>query len=234
MLAESYAGANRDLGLQQQLLRELHRPQPAILLWNLCPGEHRSLRQFHRPSQPVQPRHQHIPPSLVVIPNLRHTILRPFQRCNRSHLNRRKRPIVEVALDPSQRRNQRAVPHHEAHTPTRHVVALREREELDRNILRSGNLEYARRAIAIEHNVGIRQIMHDINSQLLAQRHDPFEERQLHALRRGVRRKVQNQQLGPGLHTRQLILQPLQQRIRAGVLHRNALHLRSCEKIWIG
>src|SRR5260370_28784981 len=52
MLAESYAGANRDLGLQQQLLRELHRPQPAILLWNLCPGEHRSLRQFHRPSQP--------------------------------------------------------------------------------------------------------------------------------------------------------------------------------------
>ncbi len=50
---------------------------------------------------------------------------------------------------------------------------------------------------------------------------------QVHALRRRVRREVQDQQLRPRLHARQLVLQPRQQLLLTGSIERDALDLRA-------
>src|SRR2546430_13724481 len=84
---------------------------------------------------------------------------------------------------------------HKSHAPARHVVALREREKLDRDVLRTGNLQHARRTIAVEDDIRVGKIVDDEDPQVPAERDDPLEERKFHALSRWVRRKVQDQQL---------------------------------------
>ena len=71
--------------------------------------------------------------------------------------------------------------------------------------------------------------MDDINPQILAQRNEPLEEPELHALRGRVGRKVQDQQSGSRLHARQIVLQPFEHRLCGAAVHRNALHLRACD-----
>src|SRR5215469_17358234 len=149
VIPKPYPGAHRHLSLEQQLLRELNRPQLPVLLRNPRPRKHRRLRHFNWPAKFVQTRYQHVTPTLVVLYNLMHTILRPLQRRDRRHLDRRECPIVEVALDPRQRRNELLITYHEADTPPWHVVALRQCEELYRNILRARDPHRARSLVPI-------------------------------------------------------------------------------------
>ena len=55
----------------------------------------------------IQALDQHIAPLAVVIANLLHAFLRAFQSLDGSHLDRRERSVVEIALNPTQRSDQR-------------------------------------------------------------------------------------------------------------------------------
>ena len=57
-----------------------------------------------------------------------------YQRRNRCHLQRRKGAVIVIAFNTCQRADQRFVANHKADTPARHVVAFRQRKELDRHI----------------------------------------------------------------------------------------------------
>ncbi len=84
---------------------------------------------------------------------------------------------------------------HEADAPARHVVALRHREELDRDVARAFDLHDRRRLPAVERDVRIREIVHDVDAVLAGERDDLLEERQLDALRRRIRREVDDEHL---------------------------------------
>ena len=49
----------------------------------------------------------------------------------------------------------------EAHAPPRHRERLRERVELDRDVLRARHLQDRRRLVAVEAEVGVREVVHD-------------------------------------------------------------------------
>jgi len=86
-------------------------------------------------------------------------------------LNRRKRPVVEVALDAAQRADQLGTADHEADPPAGHVVALRQREELHGDLFCAGDFEDGGRAVAVEDQVGVGEVVDDVDAQVAAQRH---------------------------------------------------------------
>ena len=91
-----------------------------------------------------------------------------------------------------------------ADAPTRHVVALRQREELDADVLGARHLEKTRRLIAVECQIGIGQIVDDDEAMLLGRFDDALKKIQLDHLGRRVMRKADDQhlRLGPGLPDR--------------------------------
>ena len=98
-----------------------------------------------------------------------------------------------IALDAAERVHEIAVADHEADPPARHVVAFRHREELDGDIARTRHLHDRRRFPAVEANVGVREIVHDVDTIFARQGDDLFEERQLNALRGRIRGEIQNE-----------------------------------------
>ena len=56
----------------------------------------------------------------------------------------------------------------EAHAPARHVVALRHREDLDGDFLGALHLQDAGRLVAVEAEIGVREIVHDHGAVLRA------------------------------------------------------------------
>ena len=94
-----------------------------------------------------------------------------------------------------ERRDELRVAHHETHAPAGHVVALGQGEELHRDVLGSRHLHDGRRLPAVEDDVGIGEVVHDEDVVLAGQRDDALEEVQLHALRRGVARKADDDHL---------------------------------------
>ena len=143
----------------------------------------------------MQALHHHVAPLLVGHRDLAHALLGAFEREDRGDLDRGEGAVVVVALHPRQRRHQVAVADHEAHAPARHVVALGHREELDRDVARTGYLHDRRRAIAVEGDVGIGEVVHDIDFMATGDVDDLLEERQVDALAGRVRREVQDQHL---------------------------------------
>ena len=116
-------------------------------------------------------------------------LLRAFERRDRRDLHRRERAVVVIALDARQRVDEVLVADHEADAPARHVVALRHREELDRDVARARHLHDRRRLPAVERDVGVGEVVHDVDVVLARERDDPLEERQLDALRRRIGRE---------------------------------------------
>ena len=76
-----------------------------------------------------------------------------------------------------------------------HVVALRHGEEFDRDLARAGHLHDRRRLPAVEADVGVGEVVHDVDAVLAGERDDLLEERQLDALRGRIRREVHDQHL---------------------------------------
>ena len=104
-------------------------------------------------------------------------ILRAFERRDGRDLDRREGAVVEVALDARERADQVAVADHEADAPAGHVVALRQGEELDRDVLRARHLHDRRRLVAVEDDVGIGEVVHDDRCRArAAERDDALEE----------------------------------------------------------
>ena len=142
--------------------------------------------------------HHHVAPLLVGLPDLLDAFLRPFQRDDRRHLDRREAAVVVVALDARQRVHQLLVADHEADAPAGHVVALRHGEELDRHVARARHLHDRRRLVVVEHDVGVGEVVHHQDVVLPRQRDDFLEELQIDALRGRIRREAEDQHLRLG------------------------------------
>src|SRR5690606_10540397 len=160
VVAEADAGRNGDLGLVQQLLRELERSHGLVGIGDLGPDVHRGPGQVHLPADVGQAAIEHVAPLLVLDPDLLDAVLRAFQGRDGRHLHRREHAVVVVALDARERVDELAVADHEADAPARHVVALAHGEELDRDVARAGHLHDRRRLVAVEDDVGIGEVVH--------------------------------------------------------------------------
>lgn len=82
----------------------------------------------------MQPFNQYITAAFVLFGNVAHALLIALQRRNRRHLQRRKGAVIVIAFNTSRGADQRFVANHKADTPARHVVAFRQRKELDCHI----------------------------------------------------------------------------------------------------
>src|SRR6185436_7902376 len=94
VLAEAHTRRHRDLRFGEERLRELERAARAIRLGNLRPHVHRRFRDVDHPSGFVQPLHQHVAPLLVLQGDFRDAVLRPLQRGDCRHLDRRERAVI--------------------------------------------------------------------------------------------------------------------------------------------
>src|SRR5271156_4926310 len=128
VLAEADSRRDRDLGFREQELGELERSHRAERLRNRRPHEHRRLGLLDRPARAIEPLDQHVAPAFVGRVDLSNALLRPVERCDGRHLHGREHAVVEVRLQPRQRRYHLAIADREAHAPARHVVALGQRE----------------------------------------------------------------------------------------------------------
>src|SRR4029450_10729198 len=115
---------------------------------DLGPDEHRRPRRRYVPAGALEPVAEDIAPRAIRGADLVDAILRSVQRRDGSDLQGLEGAVVQIALHPGEGPDELRVHAGEADAPTRHVVALRKREELDADLLRSGNLEQARRLIA--------------------------------------------------------------------------------------
>jgi len=94
--------------------------------------------------------------------------------------------------------DQLGVAGHKADPPAGHVVALGEREELDRDVLGARHLQDRRRHVAVEHDVRIGEIVDHPDAVLLGDRNHLLEEIQLHALRGRIAGKLSTSIFGFG------------------------------------
>ena len=72
---------------------------------------------------------------------------------------------------------------HESDAPAGHVVALREGEELDGDVFGAGDLEDAGRLVAVEGDVGVGEVVDEVEAVLAGQLDEAGEEGQVDALR---------------------------------------------------
>ena len=87
---------------------------------------------------------------------------------------------------------------HKNHPPTRHVVALRHGKELNRDVFRTGNLQYRRDLVAIKYKVCICEILHDPDLVFLSDGNQALIEVDFDTLCCRVTREVDDEQFGFG------------------------------------
>ena len=173
----------------------------------------------------LEAAHQRVATLAVGVADLSDTLLRAFERLDGGDLDRGKGAVVEVALDARQCANQIAVADHEADAPAGHVVALRERKELDGDIFRAGNLHHGGRAVAIEDEIGIGEVVEEIDLLGAAEGNDALEKCTIDGLGGGIRREVEQQHLRPRMHGWQFVLQAIEE--AGGIIHLDGDHMRA-------
>ena len=190
-------GDTETFASRHQFLGEFQRAECCIGFGNFRPDIHRGFRLFDHPSGFVQAFDQHIAAASGKSMQIsRDAILRAFQRRNRRDLNRREGAVIVIALDARQRVDQRFVADHETDAPARHVVAFAHREKFDRDVFGARHLHNAGAFPAIEADIGISEIMHDINAVFARQRDDALEEIQLDALAGRIGGEIEDQHFG--------------------------------------
>src|SRR3569623_215952 len=198
VFAETDAGRHGDLGFLKQFFGKLQRTEVTVRLGDGRPHEHRAARRRHVPADGIAPFAQHVAAAAIALANLIDAGLRPLQRRDGGDLDRRKHAVIEIGFHARLRRHQLVVAAHEADAPARHVVALRQCEEFHREILRARHLQYRRRFITVEHDVGIGDVVHDPYAVLSRNGHGALEKLELDALGGGIARKIQHQHLRLG------------------------------------
>ena len=201
VLSETDPRRHGDFRLGQQMLGEFERAFLPERLRDLGPDEHRRLRLFDFPADPVQPIDQDVPPVMIHLDHLFHALLRTVQGDDGGDLDRLKNAVVEVAFQLGQGGDHLRIPDAKTDPPSRHVIAFRQGEKFDADLLRPRRLQKARRLVAVEYQVGIGQVMHHQELVLFGEIDDLFEEVEVHHLRGRVVRKIDDQhfRLGPGL-----------------------------------
>ena len=106
-----------------------------------------------------------------------------------SDLDRLKHPVVEIRLDPGERRDHGRIADAETDAPARHAVRLGEAEELHADLLGSGHLQQRGSPVAVERQVGIREVVDDEDGLRAREVDDALEELALDREARRVVRK---------------------------------------------
>src|SRR2546422_6946382 len=168
---------------------ELERAQRAERLGDWRPDEHRALGLRHRPAELVEPVDEDVAALSVDLDDLGHARLIALERDDAGDLDRLEGAVVQIGLDARQRMDHPGVAAHEGEPPAGHVVRLRRREDLDADLLRPRNLEERRWLVAVEREVGVREVVDD-HQPLIAREGDDFlEERAVHAHGRRIVRE---------------------------------------------
>src|ERR1019366_4703359 len=206
-VAEADAGADGGFGVDEELLGEVERAHGAELFGDFGPDEHGGLGHFDVPAELVEALDEDIAAGLVICNDFRDTFLRAVERGDGGDLDGGEGAVVEVALDAAERGDQLLVADLEANAPAGHIVGLGEREELDGDVLGARDFEDGGGAVAVEDQVGIGEVVDDVDAEFLAQRHQALEEGEIDALGGGVGGEVEDEQLGAGVHARQFALE---------------------------
>ena len=123
-----------------------------------------------------------------------------LQRRDRRELRRLEDAVVVIALDRAERFDHLAMAGAEADAPAGHVVAFAHRREFDADFLGAGRGEKTRRLIAVEADVGVREVGDHEEAEPLGER-DEFDVEVL--IDRGARRivrKVDDDELRLRMH----------------------------------
>ncbi|CNU33105.1 Uncharacterised protein [Salmonella enterica subsp. enterica serovar Bovismorbificans] len=140
----------------------------------------------------MQPLHQHIATTFILLGDIAHALLIAFQSGDSRHLKRGKGAIIVITFNARQRADQGFIAHHKPNTPARHIIAFRQCEKFNRHVARAGHLHNGWRFPAVVHDIGIRQIVHYQHIITFSQSDHFFKKFQFDALSRRVRRKTQN------------------------------------------
>ena len=126
-----------------------------------------------RPNPDFGQRAEHeVAPADVERGHLADAFLRPHERLDRGELDRLEQPGVDVRLELPVVRDRLGVADDRTAAPAGHVVALREREDLDADVERAGRREEAGRDVAVESQLGVRVVVHHENVVLARERDD--------------------------------------------------------------
>ena len=131
------------------------------------------------------------------------------QRDDRGDLDRLEGSVVEVGLQPRERRQRGRVAEREADAPAGHRERLRQRVRLDRDVVGAGNLEDRGRLVAVERDVGVGEVVHDERLVLARQRHEPLHEAEVDHPRRRVVGERDDQRTRARTRVRERIGQPV-------------------------
>ena len=157
-LAEASSRGDRDLGMGQQLLGEFEAAKVGERGRQWRPGEHARTRQRNIPTSAGKAFDQHVAAATIQLAVFGDALLRAVERCDRRRLDRGERPVVEVRLDPCERRDQLAIADGKADPPPGHRIGLAHAGELDRDLLRARHLQDRRRRRAVEVDLGVGEI----------------------------------------------------------------------------
>src|SRR5262249_52726972 len=189
VLAKADARGHRHLRFLDAELRELQGAHGPERLGDRRPHEHRALRLGHLPAELVEPVHEHVATLAVDLDDLFHHLLVPLERDDARDLDGLEGAIVEIRLDARERGDHAGIAAHEAHSPARHVVRLRQREDLDANLLGTRHAEARGRRVAVEGEVGVGEVVDDHHAMVPREVHHLHEEVAVHAHRRRVVRE---------------------------------------------
>ncbi len=172
----------------------------AELLWDLCPDEHSCLGRGDLPAELVEAFDEDVAAAAVDVADFGDAVLRPLQREDAGDLDGREGAVVEVAFEAGEGVHEDGVADHEADAPAGHVVALGEGEELDGDVFGAGDLKDAGGLVAVEGDVGVGEIVDEVEAVLAGELDEAREKGQLDALGGRVRREVDDQRLGARGH----------------------------------
>ena len=156
----------------------------------------------HCPAGAVEAFDEDVAAAAVVFADLGDAVLRAFECEDAGDLDGREGAVVEVAFEAGEGVDEDGVADHESDAPAGHVVALRQGEELDGDVFGAGDLEDAGRLVSVEAEVGVGEVVDEVESVLAGERDEAREEGQVDALRGGVRREVDDEGLGARGHAR--------------------------------
>src|SRR6266571_5268075 len=183
VLAEADARRDGHLRVLDEELGEFERAHRAEGLGDRRPHEHRPLGLGDRPAHLVEPVDERVAALAVDLVDLADDRLVALQRDDPGDLDGLEDAVVEIRLDPRERVDHPRISAAEGEAPAGHVVRLRQREELDADVLRAGHLEERGRPVAVEGEVRVGEVVDDHEPVLLRERHDLLEERAVHAHR---------------------------------------------------
>ena len=122
-------------------------------------------------------------------------------------LDGREGAVVEVALETREGVDEDRIADHESDAPAGHVVGLGQSEEFDGDFFGAGDFENTGRLVAVEAEVGVGEVVDEIEAVLMGERDEAREEGQLDGLRGRVRREVDDERLGARGHARDEVFQ---------------------------